>query len=94
MVDLVHELLRLAVPLEQQFAVHDRHIEVASRKRAEEIYLLRVLSNVDEAAGTGEVGAEFRYVDVSLDVYKRQGRFHRRRRHFRAMPRRPCYGFP
>src|SRR6266404_7667141 len=70
--DLVDELLVLAVALDQQLAVEDRDLEVAGRERAYEDDLLRVLADVDEAAGASKPRAEPRHVEVALLVGLRE----------------------
>src|SRR5215472_10829182 len=74
MFDFLDELLRPTIPLNQQLAVHYRDFEVSGRERAEKIYLLRILADVDETAGTGETRSEFRHVEVSLLVGLRQSK--------------------
>src|SRR4029077_17934353 len=68
----VDELLVLAVALDQQLAVEDRDLEVAGRERADEDDLLRVLADVDEAAGASKPWAEPRHVEVALLVGLRE----------------------
>src|SRR6266404_8553724 len=64
--DLVDELLVLAVALDQQLALDHRNLEVARRERAAQHHLLRVLADIDEAAGAGQPRAELRHVEIAF----------------------------
>src|ERR1700752_3135849 len=68
MLDLAHELLRLAVAEDAQVAVLDLQLELASRKGADEHHLLGVLTDIDEAAGSREARAELAHVQIALLV--------------------------
>src|SRR6478672_3985692 len=70
--DLVDKLLVLAVALDQQFSRDHRDLEVARHERADEDDLLRVLADIDEAAGASQPRAKFRDVDVALLVGLRE----------------------
>ena len=70
--DLADELLVLAIALDQQLALDHRNLEVARCQRAAEHHLLRVLADVDEAAGAGQPRAELADVEVALSIRLRK----------------------
>ena len=66
--DITNELVHAAIIDDAQTAVLDRNLQTASRKGADEHHLLRVLADVDEAAGARKTRSEFADVQISLPV--------------------------
>src|SRR5262249_39652761 len=72
MLDLADEFRARAFAVDPQPAVGGRYLELVRRERSDEYDLLRVLADVDEAAGSGEAWPELRDVEVSLAVGLRE----------------------
>ena len=72
MLDLGDEFLRLAFLQNAQPAVLDADHQPAGGERADEHDGLRVLADVDEAAGAREPRPELRHVEVALAVGLRE----------------------
>ena len=70
--DLVHELARLAFGSNAQLPVRDLHFQPAGREGAGVHDLLGVLADVDEAARTGELRPELAHVEVAFLVRLRE----------------------
>ena len=68
MLDLMHELLQVAILDDPQTSILDRHLQAAGHESADEHHLLGILADVDEAAGAGETWAEFADVQIALLV--------------------------
>ena len=68
MLDFVDEFRRGAFFQNPELAVLDRHVEVTGVERADEHRLLRVLADVDEAAGAGQLGPELADVQIAFAV--------------------------
>ena len=66
LLDRLDELVRRAFAHDAKRAVLDRDLQAAGGERAGEDQLLRVLGDVDEAAGAGELAAEPADIDVAV----------------------------
>ena len=68
MLHLLNEFSGSALVEDDQLAVVDRHAQLAGVESADEYHLLRVLADVDEAAGARKLGPELADVEIAPRV--------------------------